>query len=386
MIQIEEIVDGKSYKDETEYWIDIVVPTSKVRVTEVVDMEVKTEHIDQVTGQKSKRKSRLRYATVAFDVEDKRIKGREFYAYNRYKGESFVAFSQLAGKIRDGIDGFTADDLKRISSGYTGINKTKIKGNPHRVKEILNKGLQKADEILKFRVNPEESKLECVVSPKYTPITNKELFVRINEVFGPVKVIKQFHRDSKSLFQILPEKFAHLSDTEQFGSFFSNSFRAGSSVGLGEFAVTVICGNGMMVVGKDLRENSTVFSELKRKHMGETTHILEMFSQGLLTIESHLKVLYEQIEEAKEIEFPFQIELQEEYDFLTPVKESLSLSAKTSKQVEELLKTTYTDNTLWDFISALTEAAQDLPDHSRENLEKTAGEVLNLYIPTPIVA
>jgi len=383
LISVEEDKDSfvkiGSYKDETASWIDIVIPANQTKVIKYIDTLV--ENKDEATKKVSKKRNR--YAVISFDSDNPDIKNREFKVYNRTDGENFIAFAQLAHKVRDGMDGITTDQLKVIGSGKRNPDGTIIQPDPAKVKELLNQGLQATTEEFKFRINPKIDKVECVVSPKYVPITNKELFQHIDSVVGQVSIEKEIHSDRRSLFQILPEKFAQLSDTEDFGFFFSNSFRGGCSIGVGEFVLTLVCSNGMMVQGKDLTESSQVLSELTRRHVGEKESIIDAFRSALETIDTRLNVLYEQIEEAKRIKFP---ELIAELETVSAVKEAFILSKKSQEKIESLLEETYTGNTVWDLISAITEAAQDAPANSREHMEKMAGELLNQYVPLLVTA
>ncbi|MFX1538675.1 MAG: hypothetical protein ACFFDI_31190 [Promethearchaeota archaeon] len=374
-----DTVDIVNYKDETASWIDLIIPANQAKVIRYVDTLVETK--DEATGKKSKKRDR--YAIVTFDSDNPKIKGKEFKAYNRTDGENFIAFAQLSHKVRAGMDGLTTDDLKIIGAGKRNRDGSVIPPDPAKVKELLNQGLQATTEEFKFRINPKIDKIECVVSPKYVPITNKELFQHIDSVVGPVEIEKQFHNDRRSLFQILPEKFAHLSDTENFGFFFSNSFRGGCSIGVGEFVLTLVCSNGLMVQSKQLTETSQVLSELSRKHVGEKDLIIEQFRSALDTIDNRLSVLYKQIEEAKKIEFPVAIK---EIETIPAIKEAFILAKKSQDKIESLIEEKYTGNTVWDLISAITEAAQDAPANSREHMEKVAGELLNQYIPITVEA
>ena len=371
--------DPVSYKDRTDGWVNLPIALNKLRVTGIVNNGLTFGEGD------SKHIRTERYANMTIDSENPLVKDKVWKVYNRLANEnlsrSSPAFSQLCTRVKPTTH-HTATMMKRLITPHP-VGKDD-KGHliydsdiPEAI-SLLNRGLTASKEDRVLRLNPDQSKIEAFVSDKYVPVKDKEILTFLQAEVGDFSIVREYHDDRRSLFQVLPDKFAGLSDSEEYGMFISNSNTGTNRIEMGLFVITGACSNGMMFTASKYGESEF----LKRKHFGESEAIMDLIQIQCAKMGKRVEEAYARIELAKTI--PLRGEeysLQDLNDLLLkPLAESENFSKKTVKKVEELLKDKYNNDSMWDFIAALTEAAHEAPANSREHIEKAAGKVLELLV------
>lgn len=371
--------DPISYVDRTKNWEEITIPLNKLRVK-----DIKTNSVTSGEG-KNKRTLTERYAIVTIDSDDPKISGKYWKIYNRIiageRSRSSPAFSQLCNLLTERTS-MTTNKIKKLvtpqKSHKDFNNKWVYITETGAAIDLLNRSLEnfKGEQVL--RINPEVNKIEAIVSQLYAPVTNKEVLTLLQAEIGDFDVAREFHDDRRSLFQVIPDKFAGMSDSEDYGLFVENSSTGFNNVGMGMFVITSVCTNGMMFTSSAYGH----IEQLRRKHIGDKTEIIKLIQDQCALMSGRIEETFLKIERAKTL--PLRGEEYNHQDLidnlLTPLAEAENLSKKTVKKVDELLQEKYQHDSIWDFVSALTEAAQDAPPHSQQRIEKVAGNVLELLV------
>jgi len=371
--------DPFSYEDRTENWIEKTIPLNKLRV-----VDIKTNSVDIEEGKKTRTLTE-RYAIVSIESDDPTISSRNWRIYNRVvsdgRSRSSPAFSQLCNKLTQHTK-MTTTELKKLvtpqpdhqdeNGKWVYITQEGVAIN------VLNQALANTKESQVLRINPDQSKIEALVSNKYAPVTNKEVLTLLEAEIGGFDIVREFHDDRRSLFQVLPDKFSGLSNSEDYGLFVENSSTGFNRVGMGMFVITGACTNGMMFISSAYGNTE----QLRRKHIGDSNEIIKLIQDKCALIGGKIKETYLKIEQSKAL--PLRGEEYSHQDLvdnlLTPLAEAQNLSKPTVKRVEDLLKEKYQHDSIWDFVSALTEAAQQAPPSSQAHIEKVAGNVLELLV------
>jgi hypothetical protein len=373
--------DPITYVDRTQGWKDVNIPLNKIRVK-----DIKT-NVKKFGNHPNVRKLTERYAVITFDTDNPILSGKDWKVFNRVadktRSRSAPAFAQLCTRVNP-ITGHTCDEIKALSSDRQDHKDANDKwvyvNEKDKAIKILNNGLAKITEERTLRVNPQAGKVECFVSDKYAPITNKEMLTFLHAEIGDFDIVREFHSDRRSLFQVLPRKFSGLSDSEDYGMFIENSNTGANRLGMGMFVITGACSNGMMFVQTKYGKSEY----LARKHFGDKEIVVEIIQDHCKRIGDRVQEIYNKIEIAKDTPL-WGENYSKEYmveNLLRPLGESTNLAKKSVSQIEKLLEEKYQQDTVWDFISAMTEAAQKAPPNSREHIEKVAGNMLEQLVPT----
>lgn len=369
-----------TYEDRAKKWLDLEVPLNNMRVKDIINNGI------DFGDEKKKRILTERYAVIQIDNEDDLISGKDWKIFNRVATDegswSAPAFFQLCTRLRS-LTGLTTDEIKSMVTprhdGKDEFGKWKWTDSILEAIRILNTALSRIQETRTLWFNPEKGRIESIVSGKYAPITNKEVLTLLQAEIGDFDIVREFHNERRSLFQVLPDKFAGMSNSEDYGVFIENSSTGANRIGMGMFTITGACSNGMMVVASKYGQTSY----LARRHFGNKEDIIKLIQDYCADIGERIEETHKKIELAKNTPLRGE-DYSEEYlvdNFLKPLAEVKKISKPTISRVEELLKEKYKQDTVWDFISAMTEAAHEVPATSREHIEKIAGDLLEILVP-----
>ncbi len=369
--------DPITYKDKTDGWIDFTIPLKNLKMTDVITRVVEFEE------RKNGKYLTERYAVLEIKTKDKRISGEEWYLFNRIATESgsfsSYAFSQLMERIQD-LTGYNTTAIKDMVTPYKSHKdhdgKWVYMDEVDKALSIINEGLSKSPDEMVLRLNPETSTIEAVVTEKYVPVTNKEALTLLQAEVGDFNIVREFHDPRRSLFQVQPDCFSKYSGAEDYGIFIENSSTGANRFGLGLFVITSVCSNGMMLTTSKYDEKELGY--LARKHTGDKNKIINFIQDGLAKVGKLVEVTYDRIEKAKEK--PLFYEKYTHKEVIDALLTPMNVSKKTTKRVTTLLEEKYQEDTVWDFISAITEAAQDVPVSHREHVEKAAGNLLEVLV------
>ena len=374
--------DPITYVDKTEGWENVSIALNKLRVENIINNRITFGEGDSETIRTE------RYAVLSVDSNNPILRDKKWKVFNRTANKelsrSSPAFSQLCTRVKP-VTKLTATQMKRLINPHRshkdGNGKWVYVNDIDQAIYLLNKGLKASKDTRVLRLNPAENKIEAFVSDKYVPVKDKDILTFLQAEVGDFNVVREFHDDRRSLFQVLPDKFAGLSDSEEYGMFISNSNTGTNRVEMGLFVITSFCTNGMMFTTSKYGESEF----LKRKHFGETEAIMDLIQIQCANMGKRVEEAYAKIELAKTT--PLRGEEYSPTDLrellLKPLAEAEDFSKKTVESIEELLEKKYNKDSIWDFISALTDAAHQAPANSREHIEKAAGNVLELLVAAP---
>ena len=372
--------DPITYQDRTSGWVNIPVTLNQIRVEDIINTKLSFGERD------SKFTRTERYAIVTINSPNPILRNREWKIYNRIVDGKFSrsspSFSQLCSTVRETTN-YTTNMIKKLVTPHPHEKDEQgrwvYKSDVPRAVNILNDGLKSSIQQRILRVDPVAGKIEAIVSDKYVPVKDKDILTFLHAEIGDFSIVREFHDDRRSLFQVLPDKFAGLSNSEEYGMFISNSSTGINSIEIGLFIITGACTNGMMITESSYERSP----HLRRKHLGEKEAIMDLIQLQCANIGEQVKKAYQRIELAKRTHLRG-----DEYSLddltellLKPLAEAKSFSSKTVEKVENLLKEKYNNDSIWDFISALTDAAHEVPVNTREHVEKVAGNLLEILVP-----
>lgn len=374
--------DPITYKDQTDDWMDVEVSLNALRVKNIFNNTINF-------GDKKTPKIRTeRYAVVDIQTDNESVNSilanKDWKILNRIATEegswSSPAFSQLCGRLNP-ITGLSAtqfkDLIRPIRAGKDADGKTVWYDDIPEAIAILNDALAKTEDKRTLRLNPDGDKIEAIVSKGYAPVTNKEILTLLQAEVGDFSIVRELHSNRRSLFQVLPDKFANMSDSEEYGMFLENSSTGANKLGMGLFVITSMCTNGMMFTAS--KHGQTEY--LTRRHYGKKDKIIQLIQDQCAILGERIEETYTKIELAKKTPLHLEEYTQEDVieTLLPVVAEGNNLSKKTVGRIETLLKEKYQENSIWDFVSALTDAAHEAPVDTREHIEKVAGNLLETF-------